>query len=172
MSKPQKSKLTLISELIGVPEPYLDTKPPTEIIPGFLWLGSQYNAADIESLKALGCKAILNCAWECPDLWLKEPHNIEYLHMHWFDNDKQKLELKTCVDWLRKQEKAGNRVLVHCQSGISRSPTVVCAYLVAEKHMDAQSALNSVKKLRPLIKPTINFRQQLFQYEASLAVVK
>eukprot|EP01105_Mastigella_eilhardi_P022190 TRINITY_DN5451_c0_g3_i1.p2 TRINITY_DN5451_c0_g3~~TRINITY_DN5451_c0_g3_i1.p2 ORF type:complete len:176 (+),score=51.34 TRINITY_DN5451_c0_g3_i1:303-830(+) len=157
-----------ISATLGVPLVYLDTHPPSEVVDGFLWLGSQYNAADEPALRALGITHVLNCAREVPDLFRGQ--GIEYLHLPWFDNDTQKLrELPAAVAWLRAaREREGCRVLVHCQCGISRSPTAVAAFLVAEMGMRPQEALDLVRAKRPVARPNINFRTQLFRYAAEL----
>lgn len=50
--------------------------------------------------------------------------------------------------------------------GISRSATVVCAYLVAEQGMKASAAIDFVREKRPIICPNVGFRRQLNEYAA------
>ncbi|EGN91985.1 hypothetical protein SERLA73DRAFT_17524, partial [Serpula lacrymans var. lacrymans S7.3] len=54
-----------------------------------------------------------------------------------------------------------NKVLVHCFQGISRSATVVCAYLVATTSMHPTEAVAFVKAKRGIVCPNIGFRRQL-----------
>ena len=52
--------------------------------------------------------------------------------------------------------------------GISRSPTVVCAYLMAHKSMSPHEALNYVTSRRHIVCPNLGFRRQLDVYAARL----
>ncbi len=46
-----------------------------------------------------------------------------------FDNEDLQLRLPECVAVLARLIKQGHNVYIHCNAGISRSPTVVAAYL-------------------------------------------
>lgn len=59
-------------------------------------------------------------------------------------------------------------VLVHCVAGVSRSATIVIAYLMKYKHMDLHAAFNYCYNLRPVIRPNNGFMQQLINYEQQL----
>lgn len=61
----------------------------------------------------------------------------------------------------------GEPVLVHCHSGISRSVTVVVAYLIS-LGMTPAYALKLIKNVRPNSYPNPGFRQQLENYYHSL----
>lgn len=52
--------------------------------------------------------------------------------------------------------------------GISRSATVVCAYLVATAKMTPDEALVAVRAKRGIVHPNIGFRRQLEQYADQL----
>lgn len=54
-----------------------------------------------------------------------------------------------------------NRVLVHCFQGVSRSVTLVCAYLVATTTMRATETIEYVRSKRGIVAPNAAFRQQL-----------
>jgi atypical dual specificity phosphatase len=53
---------------------------------------------------------------------------------------------------------------VHCLMGISRSATVVSAYLVATKKIPGANAIAFVQKKRPIACPNLGFRKQLDIY--------
>ncbi len=57
------------------------------------------------------------------------------------------------------------KVLVHCQMGISRSPTIVIAYLMKRNDLTYDMAFNEVKLKRSIIDPNILFLSQLCDYE-------
>lgn len=56
-------------------------------------------------------------------------------------------------EWLR----GGKRVLVHCQTGVSRSVAAVVQYLVRYQGYDWDAALDLVRSKRPRAKPNLGF---------------
>jgi len=72
----------------------------------------------------------------------------------WFDK-----VVRFIQDALDADEK--NKVLVHCFQGISRSTTLVCAYLVATTPMRATEAIAHVQSKRGIAAPNLGFRRQL-----------
>jgi protein-tyrosine phosphatase len=56
-------------------------------------------------------------------------------------------------------------VLVHCDQGISRSATMVIAYLMREQRKGLEEVLAEVRAKRPRIKPSDNFMDQLKVWE-------
>ncbi|KAF8422097.1 protein-tyrosine phosphatase-like protein [Tirmania nivea] len=59
----------------------------------------------------------------------------------------------------------GGAVYVHCAMGISRSATVLTAYLMKTRKLSAEDALETVRAARPLVCPNLSFRKQLKLYE-------
>lgn len=64
--------------------------------------------------------------------------------------------------------KKNAHVLVHCVAGVSRSATIVIAYLMKYKRMDLKTAFNYCYQLRPVIRPNNGFMSQLISYELQL----
>jgi dual specificity phosphatase 12 len=52
----------------------------------------------------------------------------------------------------------GGKVLVHCFAGVSRSATIIIAYMMQEHGMNYHSAFKFVKSKRPFINPNEGFR--------------
>jgi len=61
-----------------------------------------------------------------------------------------------------------NNVIVHCAAGMSRSATLVLAYLMIENRWHYEEAYNFVKKRRPIIDPNVGFVKQLKALEYRL----
>ena len=64
------------------------------------------------------------------------------------------------------------RPQVHCAMGISRSATVVSAYLVATTSMQPHEAIEFVQSKREIVCPNLGFRRQLDVYASRLRGTK
>lgn len=61
-------------------------------------------------------------------------------------------------------EKEG-KVLIHCQAGISRSSTVLCAYLMKSLGLSREDAFAKISAVRSIVRPNPGFWRQLQVYE-------
>ena len=61
-----------------------------------------------------------------------------------------------------------NNILVHCSAGISRSPTLVLAYLMKKNHWTLDEAFEKMRKLRQIVDPNVSFIIQLREWEKSI----
>ena len=57
-------------------------------------------------------------------------------------------------------------ILVHCQHGVSRSPTCVAFYLMSRQGMTLEAVMTLLKTKRPAIDPIPAFQKQLQDYES------
>lgn len=55
----------------------------------------------------------------------------------------------------------GERVLVHCEMGISRSATVVISYIMWKENKSYSDVLSDVRKIRQIIWPNKGFESQI-----------
>ncbi|KAI0064030.1 phosphatases II [Artomyces pyxidatus] len=62
----------------------------------------------------------------------------------------------------------GGRVLVHCSAAISRSPTIVAAYLMQSEGLTLKAALGRIVRARPTVSPNTGFLEQLKAMEVGL----
>jgi len=60
-----------------------------------------------------------------------------------------------------------SKVLVHCSAGISRSPTLVLAYMIKKEHITVNEALTKMRKYRSIVDPNLGFIFQLRNWEKS-----
>ncbi|TFK38299.1 protein-tyrosine phosphatase-like protein, partial [Crucibulum laeve] len=71
------------------------------------------------------------------------------------------------IDAVGSARRGGN-ILVHCSAGISRSPTVVTAYLMTRHQMTLRDALGLIVGARPSTCPNPGFLAQLKDMEEEI----
>ena len=131
------------------------------------------------ALKYYNVKAVLSILSEVefkaidPDI--KSKYNISFknktwLHIKYEDTsvnaDQIQKDLHSGADFINYHINKKNQcVLVHCWAGISRSSTMVIAYLIKYKNMTYSDASRFVRKKRPKIQPNYSFQQGLLKLE-------
>ena len=61
-----------------------------------------------------------------------------------------------------------NKVFVHCKEGMSRSATIVIAFLMKSMNLRFDNALKYVQTRRPIVDPNPGFRKQLKELDEKL----
>ena len=142
---------------------------PSKIF-NWLYLGSFRNACNIKDLKDLKINYILNCAVECENKNL--PADINCYHAK--INDSPYFQLHTFFDktnfFINKAKMSGGNILIHCQLGISRSTSCLIAYMIKYLGYTTLTALQYIKKKRPIVMPNFGFIQQLKNYENKINI--
>ena len=131
----------------------------SEIIPEKLYLGSQEGAKDCVALKRLGVTHIVNVTKEIKDcgafrairLRVGISDGLQGISTY-FDE---------CFDFIE----GGKMVFVHCRHGISRSATIVTAYLMRKNCWDFQKSLQYLKERRGIVNPHFYFQVELMAYQ-------
>ncbi|KAG6903459.1 hypothetical protein C0995_005482 [Termitomyces sp. Mi166 len=75
------------------------------------------------------------------------------------------IHLPSACQFIEQALRSGGNVLVHCFQGISRSATVVAAYLMWRRRINATEALEIVRAARHQIWPNPGFQEQLVLFE-------
>ena len=94
--------------------------------------------------------------------------NVFPIHIYDIDSSPIHKYFDDTYIFIKKNLDKGNTVWVHCYAGISRSPTIVIAYIMREFRMIYEEAFELVKKYRPIIKPNDGFVQQLKTFQLIL----
>ena len=130
----------------------------------FIYLGSYQNAINQSELKKLKIKFILNCAHECSNTPIK---NSRYKHIKLYDDPHCDLSqhFSAAFSFINEAINTKSNILIHCAMGVSRSSSIVIAYLMKYQRMSFQDAYWYVKKRRSIIFPNFGFMTQLTQYE-------
>ena len=74
-------------------------------------------------------------------------------------------KIKETKDFIDRCFAAGGKVLVHCNDGMSRSASLVIAYLMQKYGLDFKAALSHVQSRRFCVQPNDGFEQQLREFE-------
>uniref|UniRef100_G1PJS4 protein-serine/threonine phosphatase n=1 Tax=Myotis lucifugus TaxID=59463 RepID=G1PJS4_MYOLU len=132
-----------------------------------LYLGSEWNAANLEELQRNSVSHILNMAREIDNFY---PERFTYHNVRLWDEESAQLlphwkETHRFVEAARAQ---GTRVLVHCKMGVSRSAATVVAYAMKQYGWSLERALRHVQELRPIARPNPGFLRQLQTYQGIL----
>lgn len=90
-------------------------------------------------------------------------NNIKYLYIDILDEPYVNISqhFTTCFNFID----SSNKILINCTAGVSRSSTIVIAYLI-KNGMRFNDALLLVKNKRPRISPNIGFLKQLKEFES------
>ncbi|RVE64345.1 hypothetical protein OJAV_G00124960 [Oryzias javanicus] len=143
---------------------------PTEIF-DHVFLGSEWNASNLEELQSSGVRYILNVTREIDNFF---PGMFEYHNIRVYDEEATNLleYWNDTYKFITKAKKAGVKVLVHCKMGVSRSASTVIAYAMKEYGWDLDTAFDYVKERRAVTKPNPSFMKQLEEYQGILLASK
>ena len=132
-----------------------------------VYLGSEWNAANLEELQRNGVGHILNVTREIDNFF---PGQFDYLNIRVYDDEATELlkHWDRTFKFIARAVDSGSKVLVHCKMGVSRSASVVVAYAMKAYDWDLQKALQHVKLRRSCVKPNASFMEQLKIYAGIL----
>ncbi|XP_019714108.1 uncharacterized protein LOC109508512 [Hippocampus comes] len=134
----------------------------------FLYLGNERDAQDLDLLLHLNIGYVVNVTTHLPLYHLKS--GLHYKRLPATDNSKQNLRqyFEEVFEFIEEAYQSGQGVLVHCQAGVSRSATIVIAYLMKHTLMTMTDAYKYVRSRRPVVSPNLNFMGQLLEFERDL----
>ena len=138
---------------------------PSEILP-FLWLGAAAGRTD-DMLKEKGVTLVINATNGCP---MSKKCCVRQVKLKCEDAPGYNLKkhFEDVSGLIQEEKKNGGKVFVHCIGGISRSSSLVLAYLVRYENMTLLDAHTLVKSKRLFIRPNAGFWEQLVQYEKEI----
>ena len=154
--------------------------PDYSIIKNGIFIGNvhsvigNYSTNDEDILSEINIKVVISALTEeeYEDYMIGEQdfHNIEWIRLVIDDDKDEKIsqyffEVHNIINKALAENK---NVIVHCAAGISRSSSLVIAYLMIENRWLYEEAYNYVKSKRSIINPNIGFVKQLKALEYRL----
>ncbi|XP_076305730.1 dual specificity protein phosphatase 10-like isoform X1 [Tachypleus tridentatus] len=145
----------------------MENTPASEILP-FLFLGNERDATNLANLRKLGIGHVLSVTVH--NTGHHNSSGIIYKRLPASDSCHQNIKqyFEEAFDFIDEVRLHDSKVLVHCQAGISRSPTIAIGYIMHHTHMSLVDAYRLVKTRRPTISPNLNFMGQLLELEQML----
>jgi protein-tyrosine phosphatase len=142
-----------ITELIKSSKVYFDGN---EIIKDKLFLGNVYSATQKEELKKRGVTHIFMVGYLLHEFF---PDDFVYSNIEIEDDERENIfkYFYTSINFIEKSKIC----YVHCQAGMSRSASIVIAYIMYKFKLNFDDAFNYVRERRPCIYPNDGFKLQL-----------
>ncbi|GLT36657.1 hypothetical protein SLA2020_110200 [Shorea laevis] len=126
-----------------------------------IYLGSDAVAKNREILRQNGITHVLNCVgFVCPEYFKSD---LVYKTLWLQDSPSEDITsiLYDVFDYFEDVREQGGRVLVHCYQGVSRSTSLVIAYLMWREGQSFEDAFQFVKAARGVTNPNMGFACQL-----------
>lgn len=129
-----------------------------QVLPG-LWVGDLYSAKDADTLNANNIHSILTVMrgkLSIPETFIRRQIPLDDV-----EEADVLQHLIPAITFIQAELDKDRGVLVHCQAGASRSATVAAAYVMYSQNLDASTAIDLIRKVRPNISPNAGFMAQL-----------
>jgi protein-tyrosine phosphatase len=134
---------------------------------GWLFLGNEDDAVNEAFVDANKITRFVHvcCACKCTF----EPDDPAHFRISINDSPNESIHdhFENAISFLSKVRAEDANVLVHCFAGISRSPTIVLAYLMKNGYRFSD-AFKILKTQRECINPNLHFLGSLVMYEKKL----
>lgn len=140
-------------------------------IAGHIYLGSDAVAKNREILRQNGITHVLNCVgFVCPEYFKSD---LVYKTLWLQDSPSEDITsiLYDVFDYFEDVREQGGRVFVHCCQGVSRSTSLVIAYLMWMEGQSFEDAFQYVKAARGVTNPNMGFACQLLQCQKRVHAV-
>ena len=128
------------------------------------------SASNLKELQNCKITHIVCCAKGIKNFF---PDNFKYLNSDLLDLlDSETADIKKFFGASNKfiddAIKNNGNVLVHCHAGVSRSSTILIAYIMKHKEMKIDKVLELIRSKREKVNPNNGFIKQLKEYEKEI----
>lgn len=133
------------------------TQTPTHVI-DHLYLGSAFNAADYDWLKANDIDIVINVA---PGISNWYPDDFKYYNINVEDLNQASMKPHFEAFYRLVTDNPGKKIFVHCFAGKSRSACLVLFYLIKKYGWSMEMAINYLKEQRNSININCTFIEEI-----------
>ena len=135
-----------------------------EIVKNKLYLGDMFDANDADMIKNKNISCIICVAERLKIININPSVKVYNYEL----SDDYNCNISLYFDEIGEIIRKENSVLVNCAAGVSRSATIVLAYIMKYYNLDLKTAFLLVRKRRERICPNKKFMGCLLDYELSL----
>ncbi|CUS23993.1 LAQU0S13e00892g1_1 [Lachancea quebecensis] len=138
---------------------------PLLVYGSYIYLYSEPTVEDVSKFDV-----VINVAKEVQDCREQVPHSecSEYHHAEWTHTTKICADLPKLTQIIHQAALARKRVLVHCQCGVSRSASLIVAYIMRYQNLSLNDAYNKLKSVAKDISPNMSLIFQLMEWNEAL----
>lgn len=144
-----------------------------EIIPD-LWIGcySTSNIGNFQEENQISC--LVNCSRDLHFIGKYKEYNIPIRNnIEKYEIQKMYQYLLEVTEFIHQNLLNHQVVLIFCEDGIQKSPTIAVAYLMRYGRLPQDVAIKSVKsKKNDIFKPFLNFKYALDKFEKDISFIK
>lgn len=153
------------------PLPVITAKssPTASKITDKIILGSEYDASDLKVYRAHNVTKVLSIMsdeFQSIPVEVKDSIEHRYLKLNDTSGDDISCFFDEAIEFMGSE----GVTLVHCRAGISRSSTLVMAYLIQEKRWTLNEAFTFTKAKRSCVAPNFGFLGQLQTLQDQLEI--
>lgn len=132
-----------------------------------VYIGDIASAFNKEKLKELGITHIITAILGVQDQF---PEDFVYLNVPVRDVESEDISkfLPETTKFITDALAGGGKVLVHCVCGVSRSATIVAAWLMSKDGYSADEAITHLQQRRGCVDPNPAFREQLTKLQPEM----
>eukprot|EP00941_MAST-03F_sp_MAST-3F-sp1_P001450 g1450.t1 len=131
-----------------------------------LYLGGKNITVNKEIMQEMKITHIINCSKDIPNNF---EDTFSYLRVPVGDSEEESIEkyFDMSNNFIKAAFDNNGTVFVHCSMGISRSTTIIIAYLL-HIGMSLKQSFHFVSEKRPVIRPNCGFMRKLIDLEKKL----
>ena len=120
---------------------------------------------DLETLVKLEIKQILSLGF---DYEITDKIPCKAIALNDEPTENIYLTFDDAFEIIHEALKENGNIYIHCIAGVSRSPTIVIAYLMRLNQWSVYESIEYVKSKRPMTDPNFGFIEQLRLYQSNL----
>lgn len=149
----------------GYVQPWVSTAFNANHVEDGVYIGDIASAYNEKELEALGITHIITAVLGVyPQSSFTNPERFTFLNIPVRDIHSEDMiaHLPTTTTFINDALASGGKVFIHCVCGVSRSATIVAAWLRSRHpNEDVDAAISRIQSVRKCVNPIPAFREQL-----------
>jgi protein tyrosine phosphatase (PTP) superfamily phosphohydrolase (DUF442 family) len=156
----------------GAVQPWISTSFNVQHIQDGVYIGDLASASNHTEMKKLGITHVISAV---PGAAPAFPKDFKYMHVPVMDIESENIKpyLRNAIMFIDDAIFHKGKVLVHCMCGVSRSATIVAAWLISRQDSSktVEDTLRIIREKRGCINPNPGFKTQLEEYRQSDKII-